>query len=385
MKKAFLTLCFVMLTAVTVFAGGDGDRYLNAKGSQNWFIDASVTGSLFQSNDFSFKNFGPFHGPFIGASGKVGKMITPCVGLRLAYDMHPCKNHHAATVGYFSYKNLHFDVMLSLFDILGKVKTDRVYRMYLYGGTGLLGYDSDGSKLFITSKSALELGGNLGLMNSIRLSNSLDLHLDLQATVMRWSFDEFDHPYRYKIHSDLEAMLGFTYFLGGRHFESVEYADCDDACLEQEAQIEDLENEIAELRETLANVNKGDDNTNKPCDTVYKFVNVEGKMISYPFSIFFNKGSYELKDGRDRVNLQEIANVAKKNGYKITLRGSCDSGTASNTFNKTLAENRCRKVKDELVKLGIAEKDITIDAVGGVKELTPAEYDRRVLINLVKE
>jgi outer membrane protein OmpA-like peptidoglycan-associated protein len=50
----------------------------------------------------------------------------------------------------------------------------------------------------------------------------------------------------------------------------------------------------------------------------------------------------------------------------------------------TLAENRCNKVKQELIKLGVPESNITINPVGGVKELNPTEYDRRVLIQLSK-
>ena len=91
-----------------------------------------------------------------------------------------------------------------------------------------------------------------------------------------------------------------------------------------------------------------------------------------------------MRDGRDRVNLEALAKVAKEKDYKVTLRGTCDSATASSAFNKTLAENRCRKIKDELTKLGVKESNIIVDAVGGVKELNPTEYDRRVLINLSK-
>ena len=138
-----------------------------------------------------------------------------------------------------------------------------------------------------------------------------------------------------------------------------------------------------ELNQCKANQGQGGTTiVNQPCDTIVKFV--EGESLSYPFSIFFNKGSYELRDGRDRVNLEEFANAAKANGYKIVLRGTCDSATASSAFNKTLAENRCNKVKQELIKLGVPEKDITINPVGGVKELNPTEYDRRVLIQLSK-
>ncbi|MCR5014045.1 MAG: OmpA family protein, partial [Bacteroidales bacterium] len=121
-------------------------------------------------------------------------------------------------------------------------------------------------------------------------------------------------------------------------------------------------------------------NNNVPCDTIVKFVNGE----TAPFSIFFNKDSYQLRDDRDRINLQEIANVVIENDYIVNLRGTCDDATATSEYNKKLAENRCRKIKDELVKCGVPESKINMDVVGGVKELKPAEYDRRVFISFTK-
>ena len=88
---------------------------------------------------------------------------------------------------------------------------------------------------------------------------------------------------------------------------------------------------------------------------------------------------------RDLVNLREIAKVAMDHGCKIKLRGSCDSATASAEYNQRLSENRCNKVKQELMKLGVPEGRITYDAVGGVKELDPTKYDRRVIITLIKD
>ena len=121
-------------------------------------------------------------------------------------------------------------------------------------------------------------------------------------------------------------------------------------------------------------------------DTITQFVNTQTEeIISYPFSIFFNKDSYQLMSKRDLVNLREIAEVAKKNGYKIRLRGSADSATASPAYNQTLSENRCRKVMIELMDMGIPESQIILVPVGGVNELNPAEFDRRVLVELVKE
>ena len=121
-------------------------------------------------------------------------------------------------------------------------------------------------------------------------------------------------------------------------------------------------------------------------DTVVNFVNVQTEdIISYPFSIFFNRDSYELMSRRDLINLREIAEVAKKNNFKIRLRGSADSATATPAYNQTLSENRCNKIKSELMSMGIPESQIILLPVGGVKELDPTEFDRRVLVELMQE
>lgn len=120
-----------------------------------------------------------------------------------------------------------------------------------------------------------------------------------------------------------------------------------------------------------------------PCDpdTAIIFIN---ELVSYPFSIFFHRDSYQLMSNRDLVNLREIADVATENNYKIRLRGSCDSATATASYNQTLSENRCRKIMTELMKMGFPEDRIIIIPIGGIKELNPTEYDRRVVVDLVK-
>lgn len=383
MKKVILTLGVILFTAVTTMAAKDNtpNRYVFPKFSQGWFIDGAGTYSVFFAHGTTYHLAQNVYGHKFGASGKIGKMISPTMGLRLAYDWHPSNDRH----GDFYFKNLHADVMVSPIDVFFGYKPDRFYRMFLYGGAGLMACDRTVKNPFLIGwNSGLEYGFDAGIMNNFRLSKHLDFHIDLQATSTRWSYDDNamePSSLWHRSHFDFTAEAGLMIYLGNRGFNTIE--PCPEStiveegdCSEQETRIKILEARIKELSE-----NNG---PSKPCDTIVKFVEVEGQSISYPFSIFFNKGSYDLRDSRDRVNLQEIANVAKKEGYKINLRGTCDSATASSEYNKTLAENRCRKIKDELVKLGVSEKNITMNPVGGVKELTPAELDRRVLINLVK-
>ena len=41
-----------------------------------------------------------------------------------------------------------------------------------------------------------------------------------------------------------------------------------------------------------------------------------------------------------------------------------------------------RAVADELVKLGVAKENIVVKANGGVKDLTPASYNRRATVQV---
>ena len=395
MKKVIVTLCVLMLTAASAFAGGDKEatRYYTPKFTQGWFIDLAGTYSVFASNGSAYHHMNTYYGGFntenpkhlFGVSGKIGRRVSPSTALRIGYDWHQSYN----ATNYFSFKSLHLDVMESPIDLFFGYNPDRLYTMWIYGGIGLLAYDpfpagetfGGNYRFLIHWNSGLEMGFHGGIMNNFRLSNSLDLHVDLTAVATRWSFDANEPDMQslwHRAHFDFSGMVGLMWYLGGRRLDVAEKPAevVTNDCSEQERRIQDL---IDELNNCKAN--QGNGNV-QPCDTIVKFV--EGESLSYPFSIFFNKGSYELRDGRDRVNLEEFANAAKANGYKIVLRGTCDSATASSAFNKTLAENRCNKIKAELVKLGVPESNITINPVGGVKELNPTEYDRRVLIQLSK-
>ena len=384
MKKAIVTLSAILLIAVSAYAGGDrtSNRYLYSRFSQNWFIDASGTlnawngtnrASFVDFNTLNYKNAAGDFGRF-GGSLKIGKMVSPSVGLRLAVDMNQ------ATMPYEGdrvFESVHADAMLSLMDWLGGYRDNRVYRMFLVGGFGMGLNAPDFFKVKGLNKEFMAF---FGIMNNFRLGNAVDLHIDLNAYAPKWEIENRGHFTKYYVDLNLQAALGLTWYLGGRHFDICEACpevDCPEAnCDDKDRQIKNLNARIAELEA------QGPTTTvvNGPCDTIVKFVDGE----TAPFSIFFNRDSYQLRDNRDAINLAEIAKVAKDKGYKINLRGTCDSATASAEYNKKLAENRCRKVKDELVKCGVSESNIIVDAVGGVSELKPAELDRRVLITFSK-
>ena len=396
MKKAFITLCVIAMTAMSVFAaeGNEKPRYSTPRFTQGWFIDLAGTYSIFASNGSAYHDMTTYYGGFnadpalkqhqFGFSAKAGRRVSPSVAFRFGYERHKGSNMNGKD---FMYKDMFFDAMESPIDFFFGYNPERIYTMWIYGGVGVIGWDKTEpgyrpyNLLIHWSNSNVELGLRGGIMNNFRLSNSLDFHIDATAVVTRWSLDAATpgtsgNPHWHRGHFDFSGMAGLMWYLGGRRLDIIETPEVAAAdCSQQEARINELIDQVNGLQKQLANC--GDGITVH--DTIY--TTLAGEVITYPFSIFFNKGSYEIRDGRDLINLQEIAQADIDHNLIVNLRGTCDAATASAAFNKTLAENRCNKVKNELVKIGVPAENIVINAVGGVTELKPTEYDRRVIVS----
>ena len=421
MKKVFIAIVAFLALSSSVMAAGhvDSVRYLTTKFGQNWFISADATANWWQgsmrvpegyNNSYTAVEWDK---PTFGFTANVGKWINHNTAVRLRYsntnihsyinraphgendglgfmyDENPTAiegNIYATTM---RYHNLMADFMVSPIDFFqGYYNPNRVWTPVLYvgAGTGYTSGDFFALKSIINnlSKNKPEVAGNFelavstGLCNNFRLGEHWDLNLDINWTFHRWTIDswaaEFEGNYgngyiRPKRFDNLyTAAFGLTYYF------SREYDLPNNCCEEMDIMRRKLD--------SLMNLPAPD----PVHDTVVNFVNVQTEdIISYPFSIFFNRDSYELMSRRDLVNLREIAEVAKKNNFKIRLRGSADSATATPSYNQTLSENRCNKIKGELMSMGIPESQIILLPVGGVKELDPTEYDRRVLVELMQE
>ena len=430
MKKAFITI--IALFAMSTFAMADGYvdsvRYLTTKWGKNWFISAGGAVNWWQGSNNVPQGFSRSYTavdwmhPTIGVTANFGKWINHKTAVWVSYNntrinsfivgRHVGLSHIqylygdtpeiAETVGNdviyktsMRYHNLEAQFMVSPIDFFeGYYNPDRIWTpvLYLSAGGALVSND-----LFVTQSlikyinyqknhdlskydgTNFELALGAGLLNNFRVSEHFDIFLDINWTFQRWTIDSWTYEFggnefcttvegiRPKRFDNLySASLGVTYYF------SREYDLPKDCCSEMDS-----------LKKKLAEFTYPDYDSVVPCDTVEKVVYVE-KNLSYPFSIFFHIDSYQLMSRRDIVNLKEIAKVAIENGYKLRLTGSCDSATATPAYNQTLSENRCNKIKIELLELGVPESQIIIEPIGGVKILEPTQYDRRVLIRLEK-
>ena len=419
MKKLIIAINLVLLATASAFAEGqvDSTRYLASKLSQNWFISAGFGVNAWQGSDRNpAGDYTKLNGPTYGINLAAGKWITHNIALRLSYDINQAhsfiQGRHIRLTGInflygdsptadandyyktsFMYHNLHGDVLISPVDLyMGYYNPNRTYTPYLFAGMGLACVSAHPlviQSLIAKESRNFEFSFATGLVNSFKISKAFDLDLSFFWSIQEWHIDSWYYEYqggdglgkRPRIFdSNYTASLGLTWnLLRGRIYE-LPY---------------NYEREMREMRERIKELEDQLDD-DKPVsagtpmvvhDTVFQTVNVEtpGEYVSYPFSIFFNLDSYQLMSRRDLINLREIAKVALEKNWKIRLRGSCDSATATPEYNQRLSENRCRKIQMELMDMGVPEDQIILVPVGGVHELDPTEFDRRVFVELIKE
>ena len=429
MKKVFITMIAFLAISSTVMANGhvDSVRYETTKAWKNWYISASATCNWWQGsmrtpagfeNSYTAVEWGK---PTFGFNVFVGKWINHKVAVRLGYSntrinsyingRHIGLDHIQFLYGdepemvesyngmeiyrtSMRYHRLQGDFMFSPVDFFQGYYKPRIWTPILYVSMGgaYTSKDFFAIKTLVDNAKAkkenpdnpdlsgsnFELALGAGLSNNFRLHRNLDLNLDINWTFQRWTIDswtyEFEGTFDGKAIRPKRFDNMYTASLGLIYYFTREYDLPINCCEEMDSLRKKLDEFVCPPVPVVVP------------DTVVKFVNVQTEdILSYPFSIFFNRDSYQLMSRRDIVNLREIANVAKENGYKLRLTGSCDSATATPSYNQTLSENRCNKIKIELLELGVPESQIIIEPIGGVKQLDPTEYDRRVLIQLVKE
>ena len=101
-----------------------------------------------------------------------------------------------------------------------------------------------------------------------------------------------------------------------------------------------------------------------------------------PVSVFFNSGKSSIASKKDMQDVKALAEVAKKDNAKIVVTGFADSKTGSAELNKRLSQQRAETVANQLVAMGVKRENIEIVAAGGVDELNPYNYNRRVTVVL---
>ena len=382
MRKLLLALAVVGCSATAVAQNVEipSKKYSVATNSfwANWFVSAGANFTAAYTSQENNCNVNPFssdRGTF-GFSVAVGKWFTPGIGLRTKFDgiwakqVNTRTDHHS-----YKYLNLHEDVMFNLSNLLYGYNEKRVWNFIPYVGIG-----------WARNMDNVNNGTsyNFGLLNNFRVSDRVQIFADLHTAWMAGGFDAApadpygaysEHTLR---HYDklVGLTVGVTYNLGTHTWEKVPDVDALMAMNKEQmdalnASLKEQQDENARLRSLLAQ--------QKSTETVEKVVK---EVVNTPLSVFFNINSSRIASRKDLVNVKDLVEYAKANGSKIVVTGYADSKTGSAAYNQQLSQKRADVVANELVKMGVNRDNIEVVAAGGVNNISPYSYNRRVTIQV---
>ena len=316
------------------------------------------------------------------------KWFTPVVGFRVGYTGLSFKGatnlmtdfphstgeryseegaHHPLYHQKWGFFNIHADFMLNLVNLIGGYK-ERVYNVSPYFGVGLI--------RSYQTPVATKLSGNVGILNTFRLCDALDLNIDIRGTLVPEDFDAeggvrpgANYGGVYSSDGFLTASIGLAYKFNprgwvqgkDRHYLRTERTTVkvtDDAALAA------LKADNAALQQALAEA--------QVKAVVEQFHHMPGYLVTFDI----NKSKLQNKD---RVNLGKIAEALKDTDDSVILllTGYADEGTGTVKINERLSRERAEAVYNCLVnEFGVKPERLETDYKGGVENMF---YDDAIL------
>lgn len=339
----------------------------------NWFISVGAGGQVYFGDHDRQCDFGDRLAPALDIA--VGKWFTPGIGVRLMYSglqqrgatKHPGDKYEDSAHGTgdpvqgggaphwlekqkFNMGNIHADVLFNFSNLFCGYNPKRVWNCSPYAGLGWA--------MVWESPSAKEVSANVGILNSFRLCDALDLNLDVRGMFVNDRFDgegggQFGEGM-------LSATVGLTYKFKQRGWNrSKTVVRYDNAALnEMREKLNEMSAENERLKRALAEGNK------REAQTIVK------KMAAANL-VTFKIGKSKLSN-EARANLGMLAEVIKQGDKNVvyTITGYADAGTGSKATNERLSKACAQAVYDCLVKeFGVSQSQLRIDYKGGVDNM----------------
>ena len=348
----------------------------------NWFFSVGGGAQVLYGNTDHIGKLGRRISPSLNVS--LGKWVTPGFGLRMQYSGLQAKGFTRNEIAdyvkgapradgsykqHWDYMNQHGDLMLNLNALFGGYNPNRVYEVIPYIGAGWAHSYSRPHTNVATF--------NAGIINRFRLSNAVDLNVELNATGLEGKFDGEQKGKR-DYDGILGATLGITYYFPTRGFQRPVPQ------IISEIELRQLRNQLNALAVSNMELQQQLANAKQPVTVEEEAVVVTDPDIA-PRTIFFEIGSDKLSP-QEEMNLSYLANRMKAfPDVTYTINGYADSATGSAAFNQKLSLARAQAVKDLLVnKYGIAADKLTIAAGGGVDKFGQPILNRVVLVETSK-
>jgi outer membrane protein OmpA-like peptidoglycan-associated protein len=342
----------------------------------NWFIGLGGGINMLLDDGYDVKV-----GPSLDVN--FGKWFTPSIGMRAGYqglNFISAKDADSERLGYMY---IHGDFLWNASNAISGYKETRFWNLIPYVHTGFFrSYGTDGSEF-----SDNEFAMGAGLLHNLRLTDRLDVMIDMRATVVNGS-----------IHNSSGAVVlpsvtaGVAYDLGWPNFVrtstivgAIEAVNAEKTMILETA-IAALEVANASLEAENMNLMKKNSDLKKSIkgmeaqETVYE--------ISYeqmqPLTVYFMIGRATLED----LELQHldfyarhiIEKVNMNPNAEIIVMGSADSNTGTAKRNHFLSEARGKYIVNLLTEKYGFDKDRIIVRSEVVKAASDPKMDRAVII-----
>lgn len=351
----------------------------------NWFVSAGFGGQVLFGNHDKQVKFLDRVAPALDIA--VGKWFTPGIGVRLMYSGLSVKGAtqkeghgefptHSTGVdvpgkggdGYwlmkqkFDFYNLHLDALFNMSNILCGYNEKRVYNCTPYIGLGW-------ARVW-ESPQSMEVSANVGILNSFRLNDALNLNLDIRGAYVSDRFDgELGGRWGEGIWS---ATVGLTYRFKqrgwGRSKTIVRTHD-------RQRELKAMQDKLNDMQAQLAQRKRDS-------------ITVVRTLAAANF-VIFKIDTWDLTK-ESRVQLGLFAETIKKadpNAVYI-ITGYADKGTGSIERNVILSKNRARVVYECLVnEFGVPKKQLRVDHKGGVDNMfyNDPRLSRAVITRIMDE
>lgn len=337
----------------------------------NWFISAGAGVNFGFTDHDKQADFGDRISPALDLS--VGKWFTPGIGLRVAYSGLNVKGASNVTQdgpshstgealpmgkgsGYdmyhqkFKFFNLHGDVLFNMHNLLGGYREDRFWQCSPYVGIGWARVWESPQYKGVTA--------NLGVLNTFRVNDWLDVNLDIRGMMTGEGFDaawgEADQD------GVLSATVGLTYKFKRRGWDRsktvyrYDYGDLES----MRRKLNEMSAENERLKQALS-----DGDVSKARNSIKRIAS--SNLVTFPI------GKSSLSN-EARANLGMLAEIIKQTDADVvyTITGYADAGTGSKKINERLSKERAEAVYECLTKeFGINENQLKIDYKGGVDNM----------------
>lgn len=308
-----------------------------------------------------------------GGDIALGKWFTPGVGLRMkAYGLKG-KQIEGDPGEDIDRWDLSFQALFNLRNLFAGYEPGRIWNISLYGGSGFTRNCSYNRYGMIT---------NIGLLNTFKISRRLYINWDIYGQLNHGHSDgvTIDRQPGMKRFRTLDRNVGMSLGIG-LNLGKVEWkraVDMDAVSTLNEGELMALQATLADYEAENARLKKALAEKEKEAEP--RMVCTES--VKAVLSVFFKVNTTELISEKDWVNVRTFVEMVRRSTQKIRVTGYADSATGSEEFNRKLSEKRARKVADELVSMGIDAERLVVEGRGGVTDLSPDSYNRRVIVTL---